>query len=169
MPKDVRRPAKAPNLTIVARDGSMRSPARKSRKRRPREPAFPATIQFARGSATPRAGSLQLLWECGVWLEGHREEAVVVVGHANTRGWDRPARALARARAAAVTDLLVLLGAQRSQVDQAAAPRLHSVVPDSARGERRQRRVVVLYRAEPPVGIAASLRRAVKAVRRRAG
>ncbi len=128
---------------------------------KPASVSFPVVVEFARGNPTPRAESLQAMHRCGQWLARHREECVTVVGHANNRGQDKPAKALARARVAAVTDLLVLLGAKPAQLVPISAPRLHSVLVGSTRSERRQRRVVVIYRHEPPQ---AMLRRALRRV-----
>jgi outer membrane protein OmpA-like peptidoglycan-associated protein len=75
-----------------------------------------------------------------------------VVGHANKRGSDKSAASLARRRVAAVTKLLLLLGARPTQVVIVATPRLHTVSLGSTPRERLQRRVVVVFRHEPPRG-----------------
>jgi outer membrane protein OmpA-like peptidoglycan-associated protein len=118
-------------------------------------------IEFSRGRATPKAESLTDLHRVGEWLSRHADEHVTVVGHANQRSGDRAAAGLARARVAAVVDLLVLLGAARSQLVPLRATRLHSVPIGSTLGERRQRRVVVLHRHSPTDGV---LTRAVQAL-----
>jgi hypothetical protein len=78
---------------------------------------------------------------------------VTFVGHANQRSDDRAAAGLARARVATTVDLLVLLGAARSQLVPIRATRLHSVPVGSTLGDRRQRRVVVVHRHPPDVGV----------------
>ena len=139
-----------PRLMVVAGDGSTR-PARTSgtRDRRGRV-TFPIVVEFARGSTTPRAESLVAMHAAAQWLAKHADEHVTVAGHANVRSSERSAAALARARVAAVTDLLVLLGAERGQLVPLKSARLHPVPAGSTLGARRQRRVVVIYRHDPP-------------------
>ena len=134
--------------------------AQSTRERRP-EVAFPVIIEFARGSSTPRVESLTAMHAVAEWLAKSATERVTVVGHANVRARDESAASLARTRVSAVMDLLVLLGAQRHQLVALRSTRLHSVQIGSTLGERRQRRVVVIFRHEPPQ---AALRKAVRKV-----
>ncbi len=156
-----------PPLKVVRRNGSIR-PAR-GKKAAGQETAtggsnpvsFPVVVEFVRASATPGPESLKSMYECARWLARHRTECVTVVGHANNRGWTRAAKALARARVDAVSELLVLLGAKPAQLIPISAARLHAVPTDSTLGERRQHRVVVIFRHEPPqVRLRQALRRA---------
>lgn len=146
----------SPRLRIVARDGKERAPKRGGRGvREPLE--FPVIVEFARGRATPRIESLKAMHRCAQWLMRRPRERVTVVGHANNRGWEKAADALARARVAAVTDLMTLLGADSQQFVAVAATRLHSVQVASTKGERMRKRVVVLHRHQPPQGIMRAL------------
>ncbi|MCL4791211.1 MAG: OmpA family protein [Gammaproteobacteria bacterium] len=149
-----KRPGKSPPLKVVGRNGSLR-PARNKKGTNGGNPPdgsgpvdFPVVVEFVRGSPTPGPESLKHMYQCARWLARHRRECVTVVGHANDRGWTRAARALARARVAAVSDLLVLLGAKPAQLIPISAARLHSVPAGSTLGERRQHRVVVIYHHE---------------------
>lgn len=126
-------------------NGSTRVPRRGRGDRR-----FPVIVKFARGSATPHVDSLLAVYRCGGWLAKRPPERVTVVGHANKRGLDKPAVALARARVAAVAKLLRLLGAAREQVVSVSAPRLHTIPLDSTPEHRVRHRVVVIFRHEPP-------------------
>jgi hypothetical protein len=144
---------KAPQLGIETRGGAVRAPRNGRARPRVALPGFPVVIEFARGRVAPRAESLSDLHRVGEWLSRNADEHVTVVGHANRRTDDRAAAGLARARVAAVVDLLVLLGAARSQLVPLRATRLHSVPVGSTLGERRQRRVVVVHRHPPPVGV----------------
>ena len=137
---------------VVRRDGSKRAPRRSAANGSSASLVFPVVIEFARGSATPRIESLNELHRCGRWLAKRRDERVTVVGHANARGWKEAAAVLARYRVDAVTDLLILLGARPDQLVPISTPRLHSVRLGSTRGERQRRRVVVIFRHEPPQG-----------------
>jgi outer membrane protein OmpA-like peptidoglycan-associated protein len=131
---------------VVRRDGSKRSP-RKPKTRG--QSLFPVVVEFRRGSSAPRLQCVNLLYRCGEWLAERRGERVTVVGHANNRGSDKAATALARARVAVVVKLLLLLGARHEQVVPLATPRVHTVRFGSSLKERRQRRVVVVFRHEP--------------------
>jgi outer membrane protein OmpA-like peptidoglycan-associated protein len=111
---------------------------------------FPVVVEFGRGSTVPRAESLVAMHAAAQWLGRHADEHVTVAGHANVRSSERSAAALARTRVAVVTDLLVLLGAERSQLVPLRSSRLHSVPVGSTLGARRQRRVVVIHRHDPP-------------------
>ena len=148
-------------LKIVRSDGSMRPVSVQSTRERSREVAFPVIIEFARGSSTPRVESLTTMHAVAEWLAKSATERVTVVGHANVLGRDESAASLARTRVSAVMDLLVLLGAKRHQLVALRSTRLHSVQIGSTLGERRQRRVVVIFRHEPPQ---AALRKAVRKV-----
>ncbi len=156
-------------LKVVGRNGSLRPARRKKGTSKSKGDAgdgsapvsFPVVVEFVRASPTPGPESLKSMYECARWLARHRAECVTVVGHANNRGWTKAAKALARARVAAVTDLLVLLGAKPAQLIPISATRLHSVPVGSTLGERRQHRVVVIFRHEPPqVRLRQTLRRA---------
>jgi outer membrane protein OmpA-like peptidoglycan-associated protein len=138
-----------PRLKVVGRNGSVR-PARKKTASQPEPVNFPVIVEFVRASPTPGPESLKNMYQCAQWLARHRSERVTVVGHANDRGWTRAARALARARVTAVTDLLVLLGAKPEQLVPISAARLHDVPVGSTLGERRRHRVVVIFRHVPP-------------------
>ncbi len=144
---------KSPQLGVVTRGGSVRQARKKRTRTRTAPPEFPVVIAFARGRATPKAESLAALHSVGEWLSRNEDERVTVVGHANQRAGDQPAAGLARARVAAVVDLLVLLGAARRQLVALRATRLHSVELGSTLGQRQQRRVVVVHRHPPTVGI----------------
>lgn len=148
-------------LMVVRSDGSMRPVRGQSTRRRRQEVAFPVIVEFGRGSSTPRVESLTAMHAVATWLAQNATERVTVVGHANVRGRDAPAASLARIRVSAVTDLLVLLGAKRDQLVALRSTRLHSVQIGSTLGERRQRRVVVIFRHEPPQ---AALRKVVRKV-----
>lgn len=158
---------KSPPLKVVGRNGAMRQ-ARRKKGANGEDPAaesdpfdFPVVVEFVRASPTPEAMSLKSLYQCARWLARHRKEYVTVVGHANNRGWTKGARALARQRVAAVSDLLVLLGAKPAQLIPLSAARLHSIPAGSTLGERRQHRVVVIYRHERrQTGLLQTLRRA---------
>jgi outer membrane protein OmpA-like peptidoglycan-associated protein len=155
-------------LKVVGRDGAIRQ-ARRTKGANGGDPVtasdppdFPVLVEFVRASPTPEAESLKSMYQCARWLARHRKECVTVVGHANNRGWTKGARALARERVAAVSDLLVLLGARPAQLISISAARLHSIPPGSTLGERRQHRVVVVYRHEPPqTGLRQTLRRVI--------
>ncbi len=156
-----------PPLKVVRSNGSMRS-ARRRKGKSEGDPddgsapvSFPVVVEFVRASPTPGPESLRNIYQCARWLTRHGKECVTVVGHANNRGWTKGARALASARVAAVTDLLVLLGAKPAQLIPISATRLHSIPVGSTLGERRQHRVVVIFRHEPPqVRLRQTLRRA---------
>lgn len=139
-----------PRLMIVSRDGSMRDARKTGTRDRQGRVTFPIVVEFGRGSTVPRAESLVAMHAVARWLARHVDEHVTVAGHANVRSSERLAAALARARVAAVTDLLVLLGAERGQLVPLKSARLHSVPVGSTLGARRQRRVVVIYRHDPP-------------------
>jgi outer membrane protein OmpA-like peptidoglycan-associated protein len=134
----------------VSRDGSTRRPRRNPAETGPNDPRFPLVVEFGRGRATPRIESVAALHRCGQWLSRRGAERVSVVGHANKRVSERAAAALARERVAAVTSLLVVFGASSAQLVAIATPRLHSVWLGSTRIDRLQRRVVVVFRHEPP-------------------
>lgn len=143
-------------LKVVGRNGSIR-PARRKKATDEGDPeggsapvSFPVVVEFVRASPTPGPESLKNIYQCARWLTRHGKECVTVVGHANNRGWTKGAKALAGARVAAVTDLLVLLGAKPAQLIPISATRLHSIPVGSTLGERRQHRVVVIFRHEPP-------------------
>lgn len=142
--------SRRPRLTIVARDGSMRDARTTGTRDRQGRVTFPIVVEFGRGSTAPRAESLVAMHAVARWLARHVDELVTVAGHANLRSSERSAAALARARVAAVADLLVLLGAERGQLVPLKSARLHSVPVGSTLGARRQRRVVVIYRHDPP-------------------
>jgi len=150
-------------LKVVGRGGAIR-PARRRKGTDESEPApvsFPVVVEFVRARPAPGPESLKNIYQCARWLSQHGKECVTVVGHANNRGWTAGAKALARARVAAVTDLLVLLGAKPAQLIPISATRLHSIPVGSTLGERRQHRVVVIFRHEPPqVRLRQTLRRA---------
>ena len=154
-------------LKVVGRNGSIR-PARRKKGANGGDPdggsapvSFQVVVEFVRGSPTPGPESLRNIYQCARWLTRHGKECVTVVGHANNRGWTKGAKALAGARVAAVTDLLVLLGAKPAQLIPISATRLHSIPVGSTLGERRQHRVVVIFRHEPPqVRLRQPLRRA---------
>lgn len=143
-------------LKVVGRSGAIR-PARRKKGANGGDPAdgsdpvsFPVVVEFVRGSPTPGPESLSNMYQCARWLARHRTECVTVVGHANDRGWTKAAKALARARVSAVSDLLVLLGAKQAQLIPISAARLHSVPVGSTLGERRQHRVVVIFHHDSP-------------------
>ncbi len=139
-----------PSLLVVRRDGTLRRAGAKMTKDPQRDVAFPIVVEFARGATTPRIESLVAMHACAHWLARRRDELVTVVGHANLRSSETAAKALARERVAAVSDLLVLLGAKRSQLVPLKSVRLHSVPSRSTLGARRGRRVVVIFRHAPP-------------------
>ncbi len=139
-----------PRLKVVARDGSIRDSATTAARDRQGRATFPVVVEFERGSTSPRAESLVALHSAARWLARHAQERVTVVGHANVRGSETSAAARARARVAVVADLLILLGAARSQLVPLRSTRLHSIRAGSTAGGRRQRRVVVIYRHDPP-------------------
>jgi outer membrane protein OmpA-like peptidoglycan-associated protein len=149
----------------VTRGGAVRPPGNGRSPPRVALPGFPVVIEFARGRVAPRAESLSDLHRVGEWLSRNADELVTVVGHANQRSDDRAAAGLARARVATVVDLLVLLGAARSQLVPLRATRLHSVPVGSTLGERRQRRVVVVHHHPPTVGVLTKAVRALTGVR----
>jgi hypothetical protein len=155
----------SPRLGIVTRGGAVRPPGNGRSSPRVALPGFPVVIEFARGRVAPRAESLSDLHRVGEWLSRNADELVTVVGHANQRSDDRAAAGLARARVATVVDLLVLLGAARSQLVPLRATRLHSVPVGSTLGERRQRRVVVVHHHPPTVGVLTKAVRALTGVR----
>lgn len=139
-------------LKVIRRDGTARPPRRSGGAKGGGVPRFPVVVAFGRGNATPRSEDVGALYRCGQWLAARRTERVSVVGHANKRDSDRSAASLARRRVAAVTKLLLLLGARPAQVVVIATPRLHTVWLGSTPRERLQRRVVVVFRHEPPGG-----------------
>jgi len=139
------------DLAVVRGDGSTRPPRRGSAART-RGPRFPLIVDFGRGNAIPRREGLVALHACAEWLAKRLVERVAVVGHANKRGSDRAALLLARARVAAVTSLLVLLGASPAQVVALPTARLHTVWAGSTPAERRRSRIVVVFRYSAPQG-----------------
>lgn len=156
---------KQPKFQIVRRNGTLR-PARRA-PILPLPPAlrFPIVIQFERGKSLPAGSSLQKLRRCAEWLVVHRLERLVIIGHANLRGWDKAARALANARTDAVHDLLAWLGARREQLLRVSAPQLHRIRLGSTRSERVRRRVVEIWRMPQParsisIPVSAAMRRA---------
>ncbi len=152
---------RTPRLGIVRRGGSVREPRKERTPARTAPPDFPVVIAFARGRVAPKAECLVELHRVGEWLSRNEDERVTVVGHANRRSGDQAAARLARARVAAVADLLVLLGAARRQLVPLRATRLHTVERGSTLGERQQRRVVVVHRHPPTVGIVTKAVRAL--------
>ena len=133
-----------PKLTVVNDSGIKKSAggARQSSSRG--VSGLPTRIYFSRGSSTPTGGSLSTLRKYSAWLARNRERRLFIVGHANLRLQDRPSIALADARARAVRDLLVWLGAQRGQVRRITPAQLHRIRPGSTRGQRAAHRSVEL-------------------------
>jgi outer membrane protein OmpA-like peptidoglycan-associated protein len=146
-------------LKIVRRDGSTRPLRRDRLTAGPGHPRFPLIIEFGRGIATPGIESVTALYGCGQWLATRGGERVSVVGHANKRLSEKTAAALARARVATVTSLLLLFGANSAQVAAVATPRLHTAWLGSTRAERLRRRIVVIFRHEPLTGARQQVKR----------
>jgi len=103
---------------------------------------LPTRIYFSRGSCTPTGGSLTVLRKYAEWLAGSRTRALYVVGHANLRLKGKAALALADARARAVRDLLVWLGARRGQVRRMTPSRMHQIRSNSTSSARAANRSV---------------------------
>lgn len=133
-----------PRLTVVRGNGSMRSAPMPRHGSPTTIDGLPTRVYFSRGSSTPTSGSLTVLRKYAQWLARHRARKLWVVGHANRRKWDKASRALADARVRAVRDLLVWLGAGRTQVRRVAASRLHMVHPGTTSAEQATHRSVEL-------------------------
>ncbi|MEO8445236.1 MAG: OmpA family protein [Gammaproteobacteria bacterium] len=134
-----KRPPARPRLKIVGGNGTAKGPADISK--------WPTRIYFSRASSTPTPGSLDTLRKYAEWLARSRKRRVFVVGHANQRLWAKAAVALAEARARAVRDLLVWLGAKRDQVRRIGPAALHRIRPGTTRHERAAHRYVELIPA----------------------
>lgn len=132
---------KKPRFTLVRRDGTMFSV--KSKRGAPFDlSSLPRRIYFPRASSTPVPRSLLALRTCADWLRERPSRRVFLVGHANRRNWSEASRALATARAHAVRDLLVFLGAARRQIGSILSSKLHSMGRDSTAKLRGQHRYV---------------------------
>ncbi|MDH5275864.1 MAG: OmpA family protein [Gammaproteobacteria bacterium] len=131
-----------PKLIVVGGNGATRP---RGLSRRPPPVHFddlPTRIYFSRASSTPTGGSLTVLRKYAEWLARSRTRALYVVGHANLRLKGKAALALADARARAVRDLLVWLGARRGQVRRMTPSRMHQIRSDSTRSARAANRAV---------------------------
>lgn len=133
-----------PRLTVIQGDGMMKSVRTPRRQLPTGVNGLPTRIYFSRGSSTPTGGSLATLHSYAGWLTRNRVRRIFVVGHANRRLRNKAAISLADARARAVRDLLVWLGAKRDQVRRVTPSRLHRLWPDSTRGQRAAHRFVEL-------------------------
>lgn len=132
-------------LSVVGRDGTMRTTT-STRSRA--QIGFPVKVQFERMSSTPSLDGLVLVHQCGRWLGSHAGVRVVVTGHANKRGSNKAARALARGRAKLVQQLLMLLGARMAQVILEPSAKTHESWPLTVRNFRGQHRIVTIDRLE---------------------
>lgn len=134
----------SPKLTVVRGTGPKKSGGSARRSASAPLSSLPTRIYFSRGSSTPTGSSLTTLRKYAEWLARSRARKLFVVGHANLRLQDRPSAELADARARAVCDLLVWLGARRSQVRRVSQSQLHRIRPDTTRGLRAAHRSVEL-------------------------
>lgn len=166
-----KRGASRPQLTIVHRDGRMTSTGTPRQTVSKSLSGLPTRIYFPRGSSTPTGSSLTTLRRYAEWLARSRARRLLVVGHANLRLQDRPSSDLADARARAVRDLLVWLGAHKPQVRRVSPSQLHRIRRDTTASLRAHHRSVELIvaptassiaqramppRRRPPVRVAAS-------------
>ncbi|MDH4258672.1 MAG: OmpA family protein [Gammaproteobacteria bacterium] len=143
MPGKKRRNGR-PRLTIVSGNGSMKA-APMPRAGSPTSiDGLPTRIYFSRASSTPNTTSLNVLRKYAEWMKRDRAQKIFVVGHANKRLWDKASLALADARARAVRDLLVWLGAHGAQVRRVTPSQLHRIPSRSTRDERIAHRFVEL-------------------------
>jgi outer membrane protein OmpA-like peptidoglycan-associated protein len=133
-----------PRLTIIRGNGSMKTAPMPRRGSPTSIDGLPTRIYFSRGSSTPNTTGLNVLRQYAEWLKRNRAQKIFVVGHANKRIWDKASLALADARARAVRDLLVWLGARPTQVRRVTPSQLHRIRSGSTRGERITHRYVEL-------------------------
>jgi outer membrane protein OmpA-like peptidoglycan-associated protein len=146
--------ASRPKLTIVHSNGRMTSTSTPRPSVSKSVSSLPTRIYFSRGSSTPTGSSLTTLRRYAEWLARSRARGLLVVGHANLRLQDRPSGDLADARARAIRDLLVWLGAHKSQVRRVSPSQLHRIRRDTTASLRAHHRSVELIVAPTASSIA---------------
>lgn len=136
--------SRPPRLTLV-QGTKRRAPSNSNTPRTTTDQGrLPTRIFFARSGSTPTGASLTTLSRYGDWLARRGSRKVYVLGHANKRGWDKTAIALADERSRAVRDLIIWFGAKPAQVSRITPSELHLMSGVSTRAERQAHRCVDL-------------------------
>ncbi|NJO12693.1 MAG: hypothetical protein HC872_03600 [Gammaproteobacteria bacterium] len=139
-----RRNSRQSALTVINGKGRMATTRSRLALSRVLVEQLPTRIHFSRGGSTPTGASLSTLNQYAAWLREEPQRKIYLLGHANQKLQGKLATALADERALTVRDLLVWMGADRTQVSRIKPSRIHRLRGDSTPGQRRSHRCVEL-------------------------